>query len=340
VRLLKYLFVIPMVLSVEPALDAQDEGDAKTQFKLAFPLDCTLGKDCWVARYGDRKKGKGKADYMCGKRTQNKHRGTDFVINDYGQMHDGVSILAALNGTVFKIRTNVPDRAVTKETYTETNKIGCGNAVVLKHANGYQTSYCHMQNGSISLSVGDRVNKGEKIGSVGLSGLTEYPHLHFELRKDGTSMDPFDGQRRMIACSSEPKSQLWENDIPYKALTLMPLLFTNKPVNKQSRWQSQPKTISSDAEALVLTGRAWNVLAGDSWLFQLIRPDGVKATNRSLKAKKNRQSQWYSNILKKPESGFMPGLWRGKLLVIRQHEDGTVDTFKQDSSVLVEAPAR
>ena len=66
-----------------------------------------------------------------------------------------------------------------------------GNAVVITHADGFDTIYAHLRKGSVAVKKGDSVKRGQRIGSVGLSGLTEFPHLHFEVRFNRSVTDPF-----------------------------------------------------------------------------------------------------------------------------------------------------
>ena len=65
---------------------------------------------------------------------------------------------------------------------------GYGNTVVVYHGLGYSTLYAHLS--AISVSAGDEVSSGDRIGSIGSSGLSTGPHLHFELRIDGKAVDP------------------------------------------------------------------------------------------------------------------------------------------------------
>ena len=327
----RWLFYPVFLAAASLSVAAQPASDQALALQL--PIDCTLGENCWVARYSDRKKGRGKADFMCGRRTQHKHRGTDFSITDFGQMQRGVAVLAAANGKVTRLRDNMRDGIVTKATRAAIKGKECGNAVVLEHSGGYSTSYCHMKKGSIAVRVGDTVMAGQKLGEVGLSGNTEYPHMHFNLLKNGRRLDPFDGQPQSRACTVGAGESLWAKPPPYTEMDLLPLVFSDKPLTRQTRWEVQPKRLSSRAPALVLTGRAWNVLKGDHWLFHIIRPDGVEATERSLTIKESRQSQWFANRLFRPKGGFMAGLWKGKLLVLRQHSDGTVTRFESETSV-------
>lgn len=57
----------------------------------------------------------------------------------------------------------------------------CGNYVVLKHANEEYSFYGHMLKDSLTIKKGDKVSQGQVIGKVGNTGLSNCPHLHFQL---------------------------------------------------------------------------------------------------------------------------------------------------------------
>ena len=57
----------------------------------------------------------------------------------------------------------------------------CGNYIVLKHANEEYSFYGHLVTNSLTIRTGDRVNQGQVIGTVGHTGLSNCPHLHFQL---------------------------------------------------------------------------------------------------------------------------------------------------------------
>lgn len=88
----------------------------------------------------------------------------------------GSPIFAADNGTVI---------------FSGWDPYGGGNTVKIDHGNNIVTQYNHMMNAS-SLSVGQKVNKGQQIGNEGASGLVTGPHLHFEVRVNGQRVNPMD----------------------------------------------------------------------------------------------------------------------------------------------------
>lgn len=91
---------------------------------------------------------------------------------DIGGQGYGAEIYAADSGTVVT--------SAKSDTY--------GNYVVINHGNGYTTLYAHMQ--SRNVKTGDKVTKGDVIGWVGSTGLSNGPHLHFEIWDNGTRIDP------------------------------------------------------------------------------------------------------------------------------------------------------
>ena len=63
-----------------------------------------------------------------------------------------------------------------------------GKLVKIDHGNGFTTYYAH--NSKILVSKSEKVEKGQTIALVGRTGRTSGSHLHFEVRKNGTAMDP------------------------------------------------------------------------------------------------------------------------------------------------------
>ncbi|ASA24966.1 M23 family metallopeptidase [Paenibacillus donghaensis] len=67
-------------------------------------------------------------------------------------------------------------------------KSGYGNVVIIDHRNGYETYYGHLS--SIAVTSGQRLEQGAKIGVMGNTGRSTGTHLHFEIRKNGTAINP------------------------------------------------------------------------------------------------------------------------------------------------------
>lgn len=84
----------------------------------------------------------------------------------------GTAVVAAVRGRVTAAGTEGP----------------YGKRVIVDHGASYQTMYAQL--GTISVAVGDCVAPGDLIGTVGVSGLTTDPHLHFEVRHKGQPIDP------------------------------------------------------------------------------------------------------------------------------------------------------
>ena len=65
---------------------------------------------------------------------------------------------------------------------------GWGNYVMIEHENGLVTIYAHCSN--VYVTAGDKVKAGDKIASVGSTGMSTGPHLHLEVIKEGIKVDP------------------------------------------------------------------------------------------------------------------------------------------------------
>ncbi len=94
--------------------------------------------------------------------------------------HDGID-LAAPTGT--------PIRPVSAGTVTFSGwKAGYGRTVVVRHADGTESSYSHAS--STCVSVGDQVTENTMVARVGSTGRSTGPHMHFQVTKDGKTVDP------------------------------------------------------------------------------------------------------------------------------------------------------
>lgn len=99
----------------------------------------------------------------------------------WGTMHRGIDIARPTNRNILASDNGV----VEKVAY---NANGYGHYVIINHNNGYKTLYGHLA--STSVKVGQTVPKGTKIGVMGTTGRSTGIHLHFEVIKNGTKVNP------------------------------------------------------------------------------------------------------------------------------------------------------
>ena len=94
--------------------------------------------------------------------------------------HSGIDIGAAAGATVIAADSGTVSVATYSSSY--------GNYVMIYHSNGTYTLYAHMS--SLAVTAGQSVTKGDTIGYVGSTGWSTGPHLHFEIRNSGGTIDP------------------------------------------------------------------------------------------------------------------------------------------------------
>ncbi len=100
----------------------------------------------------------------------------------YSKMHAGVDF-AAPRGT--------PVYAAGDGTIARANRFGSfGNYVAIRHANGYETAYAHLNGFARGIRAGSRVRQGQVIAYVGTTGRSTGPHLHYEVHVGGKKMNP------------------------------------------------------------------------------------------------------------------------------------------------------
>ena len=95
------------------------------------------------------------------------HNGIDF------SGPEGIGIYASGDGTVIKV---------------ERNKSGYGNNIIIDHGYGYKTRYAHLKD--IKVKKGSKVKRGQEIGTMGNTGKSTAPHLHYEVLKNNKAVNP------------------------------------------------------------------------------------------------------------------------------------------------------
>ena len=104
------------------------------------------------------------------------------------KFHSGIDFSAALGTDTYATGDGVV-------ADVERNEWGYGNLVVIDHGYGYKTRYAHLHKAAVR--KGQKVKRGQKIGTIGDSGKTTGVHLHYEVLKNDVQVDP-------ILCSGWP----------------------------------------------------------------------------------------------------------------------------------------
>lgn len=321
--------------------------NAEPGITLGLPIACEPGKTCWISNYVDHDASKGRRDYMCGTATYNvksrhglRHQGTDFAIADLNVMQKGVDILAAAPGVVTGIRDGMRDIS-SKEVDKKTIKGRfCGNAVVIKHANGFSSQYCHLRQNSIVVKKGDRVKAGQKIGLIGLSGFTEYPHLHITIRKNKSIIDPFVGLKRDKKCGIG-KQPLWQADVlnklPYGPTALYIAGFAGvKPHHKKARAGAyRETTLNRTAFALVLWVDMFQIRAGDRITMVILGPNGKVVHKKIRKMKKNRARAFFFSGKKRKSPTWPVGPYAGIIQLKRTGDEPGQKVYTLKRTIMV-----
>lgn len=107
----------------------------------------------------------------------------NFGQNRGTHIHAGIDIARPIGTPIFAADSGVV-------SLTKSNPGGYGYYVIINHGNGLSTLYAHMYPYTVTVGVGDRVRKGQVIAKVGNNGRSSGPHLHFEVRKNGTPVNP------------------------------------------------------------------------------------------------------------------------------------------------------
>lgn len=291
-----------------------------SDFSLAFPVDCTLGEDCHIQQYMDRDPGPAARDFTCGPLSYDGHSGTDFAVSTLADMEQGVAVLAAASGVVLGVRDGMRDMYYTPEIAAAIEGRECGNGVVLDHGDGWVTQYCHLRQGSVAVTRGQRVDVGARLGDIGLSGRTEFPHLHLTVRKDGRDVDPF-GPSNDKLCQMPPAGDrtLWRDPVPYKPGGLLDVGFADGiPDFDTVKAGRAERAITPTSSAFVLFAYAFGSRAGDRMVLEVDGPEG--ALFKQEIALERTQAKVFRATGKRLRAPWPTGEYTGQVVFLRQGE--------------------
>jgi len=231
-------------------------------------------------------------------------------------VRNGVPVLAAAAGQVVGVRDGVPDvgRAVENKE--------CGNGLRIQHDHGLTTQYCHMRQNSVLLKTGDRVERGQQLGLVGLSGQTVFPHLHFQVERGKEVIDPFAGLDRKKQCGVGAQT-LWDaqtlEQLPYHPTAIYNVGFApQKPDIKSIReGKYDNRTLDANAAAMVVWAEFFRVSAGDEIVIEITDPIGVQIHKQRIEIKFKKARYYAFSGLRLKAAKWRSGTYRAEVALSR-----------------------
>lgn len=288
---------------------------------LSIPIACALGENCWTFQYFDHDPGSGVRDYACGARSYDGHTGTDFALRDAAQIEKGVRVLAAAPGTVRAVRDGMADRLFEPADRAGLKGKDCGNGVALLHGDGWETQYCHLRKGSIRVRPGQKVETGETLGTVGLSGRTQFPHVELVVRHQGEAIDPFTGPAPDTRCGADEKS-LWSPgaraELGYSPVDILAVGVTGTmpSADKAKAGLLAASALPSDSPLLAAWATLVGVKEGDSLHLSLTAPDGRVLVSNEDRLRRT-QIFYFSFVGDRARSPWPPGDYVARAELVR-----------------------
>lgn len=295
---------------------------------LQQPIDCELGQDCYIQQYVDHDTGSGARDYRCQPLSYDQHKGTDFALRNTEQVLRGVNVIASAPGTVRNVRDGMADRLFSDANAENVSGRECGNGVVISHDDGWETQYCHLKKGSITVKKGQSVSTKTILGQVGLSGRTQFPHVHLSVRKDGKVVDPFDPDGS-ITCGQPDQNTLWKTPLAYQAGAVLQAGFHDSvpKFSDVKNGRAAKNSLPANAPAIVIYGYAFGTQKGDTMHLTLTGPDGVMVDQKVTIDKQ--QAQMFRAAGKRLKaSSWSTGTYSGSAALLR---DGRIISVEHAS---------
>jgi Peptidase family M23 len=323
----------PMLL----CLAAASQAAAEEAISLILPIRCQPGVSCFFQNYVDHDASEKVRDYRCGARTYNGHDGTDIRIRNLEVQKRGVEVLAAAAGRAIGIRNDMDDVSVRIAGKAAIAGKECGNGAAIEHEGGWRTQYCHMAKGSLRIKPGDRIVAGQPIGLVGLSGDTEFFHLHFTVRYRGKAVDPFAYGAADDSCGGG--RSLWAaslvEQMQYRPREIIDYGFAglNPTMELVESGEAARHPVMPNSDALVAYVRTIGLRAGDQQFLSVRGPGDVAFAAYDPPALDGDKAQFLISAGKKRSQAAWPsGSYTATYRVMREDSEVLRKTFDVETS--------
>lgn len=284
---------------------------------------------CFIQNYVDVSPMQGGQDFHTRSRSYSRHKGTDFRVS-YDAMLAGVDVVAAADGRVLRTRDEMKDVYFSSG---ESNVAGreCGNGVVIDHGDGWHTLYCHLKKDSVLVKAGDVVTAGSVIGQVGLSGKTEFAHIHFQVSRDGKIVCPFSGAcmgamaagRCKLFVQHPSQEPLWEDSseevLQYVPSQVLRAVYLNSRPHSAQEILQRPNSVNvlkSGHMPLVFSAVTAMLQEGDMLILELKTVEGILLAEKTVHIT-HYTAQRYDYIGKKDSSQYAGTILEGYVVLRR-----------------------
>ena len=289
-------------------------------FDLAFPVACTLGEDCYLQNLFDHDPGPDARDAACGPLTYDGHDGTDIALPTLADQARGADVLAAAAGVVVATRDGVPDALQGVADAPDVTGRECGNGVLIRHADGWETQYCHMAQGSIGVGEGQKVAAGSSLGRVGYSGNAQFPHLHLTVRRNGAALDPF-APDAPSACSGDLRTvTLWADPLSFPEGGVTHAGFATAVPDYADVTAGTADRPPTPGEPLVLFALVFGGRAGDEVHLAITGPGHQVVLDHAEPLDRTQALLFRAAGLPAPEEGWPAGSYEGTVTLRRGGE--------------------
>ena len=285
-----------------------------------WPIEHELNDRNIIINYYDSNKGTGFRDQNCGTlHGYDGHLGVDIAIYSFRAMDEGIAVVASAPGVVTALEVSKNDR-VYWTPYLDT-----GNFVSISYPDGSYTVYYHLRKNSVTVEIGESVERGQIIGYVGSSGATPFPHLHLETKiakitGGFESIDPYEGN-----CNSE--TSLWQTEPIYVANQPLQILdagtFTDFQYNGEYQF-GEIKTLKDRPTSPAVYGKDQDKLGfwvqmqgniGDQYEIKITKPDGSIFIQETKTLQQKRRYGWQAmnwSLDQVTSSDF--GTWKAQVI--------------------------
>jgi len=295
------LVICPALVSVDaPSRSAK----ADPLGSLGLPVSCILGTECFVQQMPDIDPSSGVLDPLCGLATYQGHDGWDIRLRSLRDIGQDVPVLAVGAGRVVRSRDGMDDEIyVDARDKARVADKECGNGVVIEHASGLSSQYCHLKKGSILSQPGAQVQKGQRIGAIGSSGFAEFPHIHLSVRRDGKLVEPLAGRalRNADPTCGDLSGSLFEptavRGLDRPSLGILEYGLADAVPNLLDLVRKgAPPLAKSRGHPMVAWLWAINVEAGHRFRIKLVGPDEAVLVDHTTNALEKRKANYLAYV--------------------------------------------